>query len=344
MSRNSLFLFLAAAVAATAGAGAQGHPPSTSKCIDCHTYGAGPADAPKVVPATPSFFQRLAGKKSYQGHASVSCTGTATADGKVTGCHRIESGGRAYLVKRPDQRPIDELCGLCHADQRKPGAHHPTYKSDKNRDGVPETIVRSAPTQQVYSTYAPSLRPEPLKSHPDAISFLKRDDGSLLLQSVLPLETVTEMVQDKPVTESNVVTCSTCHNPHFGYLVELGKEEPSTPTRWRARRETPCSGCGTSTTNSVRPATRPPEERAGPLTSAVIPARAQGRAPGGTPKDGAVPRRIFPLLRLFVCALAVGLLSAARRQPSIAGSPSPGPVRCPGSPAGGPGGAGCAAW
>jgi hypothetical protein len=183
------------------------------------------------MPAQPSFLERLAGKKAYQGHPTVSCVGTITAEGKVTGCHRIENGGRDYLVKKIDRRPSDELCGLCHPGQRKPGGHHPTYRVDKDKDGVAETIVRPAAPQQVYTTYRPSLRPEPLRSHPDALSFLARADGSRLLQSVLPLETVVEIVKGKPVTEANVVTCSTCHNPHFGYLVETGKEEPLDPDK-----------------------------------------------------------------------------------------------------------------
>ncbi|MBI5017085.1 MAG: hypothetical protein HZB55_16560 [Deltaproteobacteria bacterium] len=224
-------LLAAAVLAAAAPAGAQNHPASTSECESCHTYGKGPADAPKVIPRPPSWLERLTGKRSFQGHASVSCAGTVSPEGRLTGCHRIENGGRSFLVLNLSQRPADELCGACHAEQRTPGSHHPSYKADKNRDGVPETIVRPAPTQQVYSTYLPSLRPEPLKSHPDSLSFLAREDGSRILQSVLPLETVVETVDGKPVTEPNVVTCDTCHNPHFGYLVEVGKDEPLDPEK-----------------------------------------------------------------------------------------------------------------
>lgn len=228
--RGTIALLAALAVASSAGAAP--HPGSGSKCADCHTYGGkGPAEAPRVIPAPPTLLEKLAGRNAYQGHPSVACVGTITAEGRVTGCHRIENGGRDYLVKSLDQRPSDELCGLCHADQRRPGAHHPSYKADRNRDGEAETIVRPAPSQQVYSTYRPSLRPEPLKSHPDALSFLSREDGSRLLQSVLPLETVVEVVEGKPITESNVLTCTTCHNPHFGYRVEGGKDETLDPDR-----------------------------------------------------------------------------------------------------------------
>ncbi|MHB8766323.1 MAG: hypothetical protein ACYDA8_18550, partial [Deferrisomatales bacterium] len=87
------------------------------------------------------------------------------------------------------------------------------------------TVVRTPRAQELYTRFGASAKPEPLRSFPDAILFQTRPDGTRYREVVLPVETVVEMVDGKPVTEADVVTCVTCHNPHYGYLVEVGSEE-----------------------------------------------------------------------------------------------------------------------
>lgn len=202
------------------------HPGSDSKCLKCHEYDSGPEAAPKVVPERPGFWARLLGEKPIQGHPSISCSGVADKDGSVTGCHRPENGNRDYLVLNLDKRPTDELCGKCHPEQRTPGGHHPTFKSDKDSDGVAEKIISPAEGQEVFTDYAPSAKSEPLKSFPDALAFVEQSDESSLLDVALPLETVVEPNENGQETEyANTVVCTTCHNPHYGYFVSAGSEE-----------------------------------------------------------------------------------------------------------------------
>ncbi|WP_459942615.1 cytochrome c3 family protein [Deferrisoma palaeochoriense] len=209
------------AVALAAGpAWAGEHPGSGADCRRCHTAGRGTAEAPKVVPEPPGFWARLFGAKPIEGHPSVSCAGVVREDGTVTGCHRPEGGGEAFLVAGGQGRPVDELCGACHAEQREPGKHHPTYKKDTDADGVPDKIVRPAGGQEVYGPYAPS--PE---GPVDTLEFRTLPDGTRELVVRLPLETVTETVDGAEVVEPGVVTCTTCHNPHYGYLAGVGSEE-----------------------------------------------------------------------------------------------------------------------
>ena len=216
-----VLLGLLVAVALTGGPSLAGeHPGSDSDCRTCHTAGRGPAEAPKVVPEPPGFWARLFGAKTVQGHPSVSCAGEVRSDGTVTGCHRPESGGESFLVAGGTGRPVDELCGACHPGPRRPGAHHPTYKKDTDADGVPDRIVRPAEGQEVYSRYAPS--PE---GRADVLEFRDLPDGSRELVARLPLETVVETVDGQRVEEPHVITCTTCHNPHYGYLVGVGSEE-----------------------------------------------------------------------------------------------------------------------
>ncbi|RMG86848.1 MAG: hypothetical protein D6708_13725 [Candidatus Dadabacteria bacterium] len=198
------------------------HPGSAADCLKCHAAGAGPAEAVKVVPEQPGFWAKLFGAKPVRGHPSVSCAGEVRPDGTLTGCHRPEAGGEAFLVAGGAGRPVDELCRACHAEQAEPGAHHPSYKKDADGDGVPETIVRPAEGQEVYGEYAPD-------GAADALVFRTLADGRRELVARLPLETVTETVDGQPVEEPHVVTCTTCHNPHFGYLAGVGSEEELNP-------------------------------------------------------------------------------------------------------------------
>ncbi len=210
---------------ATLPAAAADHPGSDADCGGCHTAGAGPAGAPKTVPPAPGFWARLMGEKPVQGHPSVSCAGAAAPDGSLTGCHRPEDGRPGLLAVDLGGGPVDILCGRCHGGQRVPGLHHPSYKADRDRDGTPETIVRPATGQEVLSRYAPAGAPEPVRTYPDALAFRRLPDGSRERIVVLPLATVTEEVEGRPVEERFVVTCTTCHNPHHGYLAEAGSEE-----------------------------------------------------------------------------------------------------------------------
>jgi len=220
------FLVLAGLLAFTASASAADHPGSDAKCAKCHSVGNTAAGAPAVSPEQPGFFAKLFGAKKLAGHPSVSCAGEVRPDGTLSGCHRPEDGGKSYLVMDIADRPVDILCAKCHADQTKPGAHHPSYKADDNQDGVAETIVRPAPSQEIYTQWVPSVRPEPLKRFPDALAFRSLPDGSRVLEVALPLATVVEPnPAGEPVTERDVVTCSTCHNPHFGYLAGVASEE-----------------------------------------------------------------------------------------------------------------------
>lgn len=180
-----------------------------------------------MAPEKAGFFGRLFGKKEgARGHATVACAGEARADGAVTGCHAPAAGKKSLLVVDLAGKPVDDLCGRCHADQRKPGTHHASYKADRNSDGVAETLVRPAPSQEVFKRFAPAG-----KRYPDALSYAKRDDGTQVLEVSVPLETVAEVVDGKEVLEPNVMTCTSCHNPHYGYLVVPGSEQVLDPEK-----------------------------------------------------------------------------------------------------------------
>lgn len=204
---------------------AAGHPDSGSKCVKCHEYNSGSDDAPKAIPERPGFWARMLGEKPIQGHPSISCAGVVGEDGSLTGCHRPEDKNRKFLAMNLDKKPVDELCGKCHSEQREPGAHHPTYKSDKDSDGVPETVVRPVDGQEIFSKFSPSAKSEPLRSHPDSVVFIDQPDGTRILDVVLPLETVVELGENQEQVEyKNTVTCTTCHNPHYGYFAGAGSE------------------------------------------------------------------------------------------------------------------------
>jgi hypothetical protein len=226
MKRFAMMLWGASLLCVAGAAGAADHPGSDAKCGDCHAVGKAEAGAPAVMPEQPGFFAKLMGKQALAGHPSVSCVGVGKADGSVTGCHRPEDGRPSLLAVDLKDKPVDVLCRTCHAEQARPGSHHPSYKADKNQDGVPETIVRPAEAQEIYTQWVPSAKPAPLNRFPDALVLKAQPDGTKKLDVALPLATVAEVGPDgQPVTEANVVTCSTCHNPHFGYLVEVGSEE-----------------------------------------------------------------------------------------------------------------------
>lgn len=218
-------VFLVVVVLAATPALAAEHPGPGARCGDCHTVAKGPAGAPKVIPEAPGFFAKLFGEKSLQGHPTVACVGQAKADGTVTGCHDPGNGREGFLVVDMEKRPADEFCGSCHPGLREPGAHHPSYKADKDEDGVPETIVRPAAGQDVYLAYAGSERAEPLRTYPDAMVFRTTREGVRDLDVVLPLQSVVELVEGEEVVEAAVVTCTSCHNPHYGYLAGVGSEE-----------------------------------------------------------------------------------------------------------------------
>ncbi len=219
---TKILWLLALACLAAAPAVAADHPGSGSDCAGCHTAGAERDGAPGVLPPEPGFWAKLMGEKPVRGHPSVSCAGVLASDGRVTGCHRPEDGRPGLLAIDLFRGPVDALCGQCHPGQRKPGLHHPSYKADRNRDGVPETIVRPAGGQEVFDALAPENLPEPVRSHPDALAFQALPDGTRQRIVALPLATVVEEVAGVRVEETGVVTCTTCHNPHHGYLVEAG--------------------------------------------------------------------------------------------------------------------------
>lgn len=209
------------------GAGAAEHPGSGSDCARCHSFTA-KGDAPKVIPVEPPFLAKISqGKVSLRGHRSVSCTGTINAAGQVTGCHSVESGFAHMLVMNLADKPSDELCGKCHPGQRTQGKHHPSYTKDENGDGVPEKIVRPPSSQEVFTTFAPASQVEPLKTYPDSAAFTLTPEGMRVLNAAIPLAKVVvkDPVTQQDIEVSGVVTCVSCHNPHFGYLVEVGTEE-----------------------------------------------------------------------------------------------------------------------
>jgi len=211
----------------TLTAAAAEHPGSDAKCADCHSIGKTAAGAPAVLPEQPGFFAKLFGKKPLVGHPSVSCAGVVRSDGTLSGCHRPEESKKSLLVLDTADKAVDGFCAKCHSDQTKPGSHHPSYRADKNQDGVAEAIVRPAAGQEVYTEWAPASKGAPLNRFPDALVFQTLPDGTKKLDVVLPLSTVVEPdpATGQLVTEKDVVTCSTCHNPHFGYLAGVASEE-----------------------------------------------------------------------------------------------------------------------
>lgn len=216
-------------VALFAAVGHAAHPGSGSSCGDCHKIGAA-GDAPKVTPEEPGFMERMfQGKQSYRGHSSVSCAGSVGGDGKVSGCHAPENGYRKLLVMDLADKPVDLLCAVCHQNAAKFGLHHPSYKADKNGDGVGDYMIRPVAVQEVFTEFAPAGKAAPLNKYPDALVFKAQADGTKKLDVAIPLEKVAETTGDKTIVYTDAVSCTTCHNPHYGYLVELGKEEELKP-------------------------------------------------------------------------------------------------------------------
>jgi len=205
------------------------HPGSGSDCLSCHALGAS-GDGPKVVPEEPGFMAKMfQNAKSLKGHPSVSCTGTVQPDGKLSGCHDPDKGFKKLLVTDTTNKPVDPLCVTCHQSAGKFGMHHPSYKIDKNGDGVGDYMVRPVAVQEVFGPFAPANNPMPLSKYPDSIVFTTNPEGVKKLVVAIPLGTTVEKVDDKEVTYNDVVICTTCHNPHYGYIVESGKEEEQKP-------------------------------------------------------------------------------------------------------------------
>lgn len=216
-------------VAMFASLGNAAHPGPESNCGECHTVGS-TGDGPKVTPAEPGFIERMfQGRQSYKGHPSVACAGIPGADGKVTGCHAPGKGFRNMLAIDLAGKPTDLLCAKCHENAAKFGLHHPSYKADKNGDGVGDYIIKPVAVQEIFKEFAPASKSAPLNKYPDALSLLAQPDGSKKLDVAMPLEKTMEQIGDKTVEVADVITCTTCHNPHYGYLVELGKEEELKP-------------------------------------------------------------------------------------------------------------------
>lgn len=225
MSLAKIFIATVVVVLIGAGGGFAAHPGSDASCDKCHKSGTS-GDAPKVTPEDPGFVERMfQGKQSYKGHNSVSCTGTVSQDGKVTGCHAPEKGFRNHLVMDLKDKPTDTLCANCHPNASKFGLHHPSYQMDKNGDGVGDKFVRPVAVQEIFTEFSPANKSLPVKKYPDSILFVTRPDGVRVREVALPLEKATEQVGDKVVVYDDIVGCTTCHNPHYGYLVEIGKEE-----------------------------------------------------------------------------------------------------------------------
>ncbi len=194
-------------------------------CEKCHLVGV-TSDAPKVIPQEPGFLAKLfGGKSSHRGHESVSCVGSMSESGDVTGCHSLNNGLPAMLVINLTRTPTDVLCRTCHQSQSQFGLHHPSYKMDRNGDGVGDYLVRPVATQDIFSQYIPAVRSEPLASFPDALVVKTLEDGTTELDAAMPLGVSVEIEDNKEVVYDDVVQCTTCHNPHFGYLVASGEEE-----------------------------------------------------------------------------------------------------------------------
>lgn len=205
--------------------GLAAHPDSNSDCKSCHKAGDG-SDAPKVIQEETGFLAKfLQNKENFAGHQSLGCVGALGADGKYTGCHSIEKGLGKYMVVDVTDKPVDLFCATCHAPQARFGLHHPSYKTDKNGDGKGDNVVKPAPVQEIFSALSPAKKSLPLSKNPDSIVFITMPDGQKKLDVVLPLGRSVEVVDNKTVTYTDLVTCTTCHNPHYGYLVETGKEE-----------------------------------------------------------------------------------------------------------------------
>jgi len=221
-----LLLSLGLVLAVTGSAPGADHPDSKADCKTCHAVGTS-STAPKVMTKAPGFFAKLFGAEALRGHPSLSCAGSVAADGSLSGCHQPEAGFPGHLAVDLTDRPSDELCGRCHAETREPGKHHPSYRSDKNGDGVLETPIRPAAQQEVFQHLAPANGPAPLRAYPDAIHFVTDSAGKQQLAVVLPLQTVVEVAPEtgEKVIEADLMTCTTCHNPHFGYLVGVGSAE-----------------------------------------------------------------------------------------------------------------------
>ncbi len=187
------------------------HPRSGARCADCHEFGVGDHNVPKVIPEVPPFAVPFLGDRGYRGHPTVSCAGTVREDGQITGCHQIEGGRKSYLVVDLGGLPMDVFCGRCHPV----GRHHPSYLHHGDGDDSVRLTI-PPPGQPVFGEYAPSQRPEPLRSYPDAI-VIDPVAGYPQVLVVLPLASVVDPLVDPPRIADGVVTCVTCHNPHYGY-------------------------------------------------------------------------------------------------------------------------------
>ncbi|TLN27010.1 hypothetical protein FDZ71_00250 [bacterium] len=222
-SKKALIL-AGAAFLITAGGALAEHPASSSNCEECHIYGS-TAVAPKVMPPKPGFFGKIMGEVDLRGHQKVGCSGGPTPDGKLSGCHSIESKFAKYLAVDTTDKPVDILCAKCHAETSAVGAHHPSYKSDKDGNGVPETFVVVNDKRDAAGKLSPKSQKEPLRSAPDSFAMVEQADGSKKLGAAVPLSTFTEIVEKEKKVFERVVVCTSCHNPHFGFLSGTGKME-----------------------------------------------------------------------------------------------------------------------
>ncbi|PLX40334.1 MAG: hypothetical protein C0608_09405 [Deltaproteobacteria bacterium] len=212
-------LIISVQIAAAAGS----HPGSAANCATCHRVSSS-GTAPKVIPQDITYLDKVTNtQKSIWKHNELSCVGTLRADGSITGCHNPDSGFKSYLVVDITDKPVDILCQKCHLSQTRAGMHHPSYTVDEDGNGRPEKAVSVPADKLANNALSVANAPEPIKSYPDAYLIGQDGNGNAELTVAIPLISTTLEINDEVKTFERVVTCTSCHNPHYGFLAPTGE-------------------------------------------------------------------------------------------------------------------------
>ncbi|PLX45989.1 MAG: hypothetical protein C0609_01625 [Deltaproteobacteria bacterium] len=205
-------------------AAADGHPGSSANCSTCHNVSSA-GNAPKVIPQDITYLDKVTNtQQSIWKHNELSCVGGVRADGSITGgCHNPDSGFESYLVVDIKDKPVDLLCQKCHLSQTRAGMHHPSYTVDEDDNGRPEKAVSVPADKLAVSELSVANAPEPVKTFPDAYLLAEDSAGNEELRVAIPLISTALEINGEVKTFDRVVTCTSCHNPHYGFLAPTGE-------------------------------------------------------------------------------------------------------------------------